>query len=498
MASPKLDITDDISPSKPPRHKKAKTAGMADAAMAGIHETLDQYVNNSEQDMTRERSSITDNNLEERIKELEEKVTKLSLNQSRIESEISEEGSIRSDIIDNKSALDDALSEISKLREKDEWQQEVIMRLSAVVKKSNEKIKSLREDLDKVRDRELSEKVLIHNIPEGLDQNLGKEVSSALKKKGIPFADEIKWKQLYRLGKMRADGKNRTIVATPESCEYLDALVRFKFTKLEKTEGIWISRMYTEKVRETRRQLGKIGADFKKKHKDANVSLKFTTLTINGQRVTPTIHPPEPTSMILLDEEDKKLLQKVDFYTSNTEHILGSTFTARTTNVNTLQDVRIAYKALLLNPSCLASTHNIAGYVLPNGSNGYADDGDYGIGRAIVETMIDEKAMGKAVFITRQFGGQLLGIDRFRVAKRLTQEICSKPNELRDLVTFIGSGGKVLHPQHGLPQTTTVKDIVPKDAEKKTSNAQPTTSEIQENPDMDVDIATDIVNKDIQ
>ena len=38
----------------------------------------------------------------------------------------------------------------------------------------------------------------------------------------------------------------------------------------------------------------------------------------------------------------------------------GSTFTARTVAVNTLQDVHYAYKALLLNADTLATTHNIA------------------------------------------------------------------------------------------------------------------------------------------
>ena len=68
-----------------------------------------------------------------------------------------------------------------------------------------------------------------------------------------------------------------------------------------------------------------------------------------------------------------------------------------------------------MNPKNLSSTQNIAGYILPNSSTGYCDDGDYGMGRAILRAMEPDKgyAAGLAVFVTRQYGGVKLGLKRF-------------------------------------------------------------------------------------
>jgi len=82
--------------------------------------------------------------------------------------------------------------------------------------------------------------------------------------------------------------------------------------------------------------------------------------------------------------------------------------------------VRKAYLALLLNPDNLASTHNIAGYLLPNGSTGYADDHDYGMGRATMQAIQQAGTPGIAVFITRQYSGQKLGYKRFQIVKDIT------------------------------------------------------------------------------
>ena len=84
--------------------------------------------------------------------------------------------------------------------------------------------------------------------------------------------------------------------------------------------------------------------------------------------------------MVIIDENERKQLETIHFISSDVVDKSRSTFVAKATTVQSLQDVQSAYKALLLDPKSLAATHNAAAYILPNGDTGYADDGDHGMG----------------------------------------------------------------------------------------------------------------------
>ncbi len=75
-------------------------------------------------------------------------------------------------------------------------------------------------------------------------------------------------------------------------------------------------------------------------------------------------------------------------------------FVARAVQVNSLNDVREMYKALLLYPDNAMATHNIAARKLysPQGAlttEGHKDDGDHGMRRVVLNTMqkANEKKM---------------------------------------------------------------------------------------------------------
>ena len=121
-----------------------------------------------------------------------------------------------------------------------------------------------------------------------------------------------------------------------------------------------------------------------------------------------------------MTEDERTALENIPLTKALTVKEGGSTFMVRSAPIASLQEVRQAYLALLLDPVNLASTHNIAGYVLPNGSTGYADDHDYGMGRAIMQATQQAGVKGMVVFITRQYGGQKLGFKRFQIVKDIT------------------------------------------------------------------------------
>ena len=96
------------------------------------------------------------------------------------------EEEIADSLIEQKYVLDDALSEITLLKEMNEEQSKVIQRLVAVSIKSNKDIESIKGDIDDIRNRMLSNNVLIHNLPEvkGEEIDLVGSAKRALKRAG--------------------------------------------------------------------------------------------------------------------------------------------------------------------------------------------------------------------------------------------------------------------------------------------------------------------------
>ena len=134
-------------------------------------------------------------------------------------------------------------------------------------------------------------------------------------------------------------------------------------------------------------------------------------------------------------------------------------------------------------PECLGASHNIVGYILPNGESGYADHGDFGMGRTVVRAMNDQQARGRAVFVTRVYGGQKLGLQRYSVIAKLTKTLCPKSGDLHDLVTYIGTGGKVIHSHHGPPHAMEK----PRLSKDNANASSPAKSKVRSLSDMDTE-----------
>ena len=422
--------------------------------------------------------------LHKHIKALEVKVIDLETQHKELHVNVEGDEGLSDSVVEQKAVLDDVLSEVARLRETNSEQREMIERLVAVITKTDEKVEHVKNDIDDVKNRMMGVNVLIHNVPECVDTELVQVTKTALKKSGYPV-DNIQFSKIHRLGERNISNKQRTVVARPANFTDINKLLSaVRMSREEKKSLAWISPQYTERIRETRRHLGEIASKYRQKEPNAKISLKHMTLTINGQKVAPSIHPPIPSSRIIINPEEKEFLESIQFQTSPIETVLGSTFVARAINVNTLEDVRAAYKALLLDPFALGATHNIAAYVLPGGQSGYCDDGDYGLGRSMLYSMNQQKTQGRVVFITRKYGGNKLGFQRFTIVQKLTKSVCPTPSELHDLVTYIGSGGKVIHSHQGPPQAQLQASPSLKQTQRKpeTSTPKPTQPKTSTHP----------------
>ena len=263
---------------------------------------------------------------------------------------------------------------------------------------------------------------MIHNVPECNDNVIRTEVYRALTKGGYEMS-EIEFDRMHRVGEPRNDGKPRVIAAKPTYYNHREKLLSKHIPYNQKQKQAWVSPQYTEKIRETRRQLNEIANARIAKQPSAKIKMRFTTLTINGQRVRPNLFTPTVLDILTVDKNEKADLEALKFQSSEQISESKSNFIARSIPIKNMQDVRKAYKSILLDPDNLSATHNIAGYVLSNGESGYCDDGDYGMGRTLIAAMKKANIKGLAIFLTREYGGIKLGFKRFGIVFKLANQV---------------------------------------------------------------------------
>ncbi len=122
------------------------------------------------------------------------------------------------------------------------------------------------------------------------------------------------------MGEVKQNGKPRLIVAKLSIYKHWERLVFTKIKYEEKQTKAWVSQQYTEQVREQRRQLGEIASAVKSKYPKAMIKMKFNTLTINGQKVNPSMCPPTISTILVVPTEEEKELEKLKFTESETQN----------------------------------------------------------------------------------------------------------------------------------------------------------------------------------
>ena len=207
--------------------------------------------------------------------------------------------------------------------------------LTSVIIKQSQQISLLQNEVEELKSRAMRDNVLLHNIPEEDGRTIEQAAKHALKKSGIDI-DHVEFDRIHRIGEKRADGKPRTIVAKPSRYRDTEMMLRLNFKRDRKDTSPWISPQHTEYVRETRRQLGAIAESRKKQNPGANIKLRFTTLTVNGQQVKPSLDTPTIPSILTMDPDEREQLHRIPFQSSDTIYQSGSSFTAHATNVKSL------------------------------------------------------------------------------------------------------------------------------------------------------------------
>lgn len=242
------------------------------------------------------------------------------------------------------------------------------------------------------------------------------------------------WKA-HRSG-YRKPNKVRPIV-TKVAYEAKDLIMgnvgKLKDQKNETTDlPLFISEQIPEGIIETKK---KINARFQvlkelndRKSVDQRKEIKVMSnkILVNGKVDTPEVITPQPADLFLCPERQEQvdIMNEYIVETAPIE-IKNSVFTGFAVQVDSVQKVQQAYIAVAQRfPS---ADHIIAAYGLRDMETnsvklGHADDREYGAGMCIRKTLAAIKAKNTAVFITRQFGGIHLGIERFKTIQKLTEQ----------------------------------------------------------------------------
>ena len=368
--------------------------------------------------------------LADSVRCLEKSIADQEEKQREMHEELNGEEGVLDDVETMKQIIGEIQADLSTERDRRKTEMTQLRTLTAVMVKQSQQIDSLQSEIEVLKGRSMRDNVLVHNVPEVEkdDAGLFQIVQDRLSRVGVDL-DPHSIVRMHRMGRKedsRQGGKHRLIVIQINDPYIIAQMIKAQKPFKHRTlQDAYLTPQHTDHVRAKRREMNEIADKMKEKSPKAKIRLSHTSLYVNGQLVKPTLETPSIKTILCLEDSEKEDLIRTQFHSLTPVLENDSNFRIRATRVKTVNDVRQAYKAMLLDPDSLSATHNVCGYKLQSGSCGYADDGDYGIGRKIVQVLDDagSSCSDLAVFITRHSGGGKLGTKRFDIVTDLTKKV---------------------------------------------------------------------------
>ena len=181
-----------------------------------------------------------------------------------------------------------------------------------------------------------------------------------------------------------------------------------------------------------------------------DISFKKGQMLVNNAPHRRKIDVINARTLLNLTPEDYKRLETAHMCQSGTMVEEDSHFTCYAAEVMNLDQIVDCYKHLKIKYG--DATHVSMAFRLP-GENvaelqDYFDDADYGIGRTILNVILDENRFYRAIYIVRRYGKKQLGSKRFDVAKTLAEQASRKI----DAADSLGEVSKLCYPKGFLPK----------------------------------------------
>lgn len=314
--------------------------------------------------------------------------------------------------------------------------------LKAVVIKQSQQIAHLYAENDDLRNRSMKNNVLFHNLYElqgsNGSENAEQTVMRFLQNTKMPDVEGLVFERVHRLGQYKAGAKvPRPIIARLLSSKDTERILFHARSLPKGVDGKLYPRItpqYSTRLREKRRTLTEVATEVKNKSTEkVTTRLNKDRLFINNNLHHEPVVTPTPAEILNTTTEEKRDIQHGPMLIHGDTHTLGGhTFTATVAEVTSIQDVRTAYKKLLLTPSLLGAAHNICAYSLYNHETtqsvtGYQDDDEHGAGRFIGSLLKRHNAKNIVMFVTRRYlTSAHLGAERFNIMEDAVNSALSK------------------------------------------------------------------------
>ncbi len=153
------------------------------------------------------------------------------------------------------------------------------------------------------------------------------------------------------------------------------------------------------------------------------------TLYVNGQKHKEVLVCPTVEEILRTTGTEQEKMASHFAEESTTQE--GSLVIVRAAKAKALNDVTIAYSVLFQNPKNMAAKHNFAIYrrhdpLISRTENGFCDDGEFGMGRAMRDRINSLGVNDVVVFMARSYVGNKLGPRRFSVVTELIDKYLQK------------------------------------------------------------------------
>lgn len=246
--------------------------------------------------------------------------------------------------------------------------------------------------------------------------------------------DESDIRKAYRMGVPR-DNRSRPIF-TKLSYHARDKIMEnvsvLKGKKNKHQQVRFISEQIPEGITESRKILGKTSAALKKiedkkpKEQQRQVRIMGEKVVVGGQVHKPQVQTPQPLDLFPGAQEQKKInaissrvREAQPLYSYN------STFVGLAVEADTVEDVNLAYKAVMQRFPYM--DHVMMAYqtqdpISKQINYGSCDDNEHGGGAELCKFLYQKKLDNLAVFVVRRYGGIHLGLDRFNMIRKAAVE----------------------------------------------------------------------------
>lgn len=339
----------------------------------------------------------------------------------------------------DRKATDDKVSKVEYVQQQEvvrvqglmdqvDKQQDKIDALIDTVVRQDQQIQALTNQVNTAYAMKNQKNIIINGIPETQGENCLHEVAHFFK-----YAlklDKINLKYARRMGKGQYKPMLVRLANFNDKIAIFQNMDKLKQYNQGKQKPCFITDHLPEAWAERKKVIHYMKQQNKKlpTSQQFKASVKNNTLFFDEKEYKAPIVAPTVSQFLNLSAERKKVIRELKTIKGEEETKSESIFIGYATEVFTLKQVEdYYYHVRLLSPE---ATHVMCAYKLPGvdftTTLGGIDDGEHGASRTLMNLLLKNAMVNKAVFVVRYYGGKHLGPLRFTAIENAAQSALDK------------------------------------------------------------------------